>query len=350
MSRQREITILVCGALYCIISMWVMIYFADHKAINIENVAQDQLVSVDDFTLEQLDKMQQMEGTLRFRQDEENSDYLCIPLQEGIQAENVIIENHYMERQMWIYINGISQTYFNDEAIFGNISHITAGIYEITAKGVLLKFTLKDVFEYKSILEENQLYIQFIPPKEVYDRIIVIDAGFGGDEKGYIENGVVEKDFTLDISRRLKERLDQSDIKVYYTRIDDSTISNEDRVNLANAVHADLFISIRLNQSEDKSIYGTETFYNGSYFIPGFGSVELADIVERNVVTQISGKGNGLFEAEESDILLNESKIPVAAIAVGYISNKKEALLLQKDGYRDRIADGLYQAILETYE
>lgn len=330
--------------------MWVMLYFAEHKAISIENVAQDQVVNVDKLPLEQNNGIQNTEGVLRFRQCEEDTDYLCIPMQEGIKAENVTMENHYIEKQMWIYINGISQTFFDKEAIFGNISQITAGVYEVTSKGVLLKFTLTDVFEYKSILDENNLYIQFIPPKEVYDQIIVIDAACGGDDTGYCENSIIEKNMTLDIAKRLKELLDYSDIKVYYTRIDDSTISEEERVYLANAVHADMLISIRVNHSDDQSVYGTEAIYNKNYFIPGLGSVELADIVERNVVTQISGKGNGLFACDKSDILITEAKVPVAAITVGYISNKQESILLQKEDYRDKIAEGLYQAVLEAYE
>lgn len=350
MSKGLAIRTLVSGVLFCIVSMWVMLYFADHKAISIENVAQDQVINLNDLPLETLNGNQNAEGSLRFRQSDEDTDYLCIPLPEGIKAENVTMENHYIDKQMWIYISGISQSFFDKEAVFGNISQITAGLYEVTTKGVLLKFTLTDVFEYKSVLEENHLYIRFIPPKEVYDKIIVIDAAGGGDDVGYYENSITEKNITLDIAKRLKELLEHSDIKVYYTRIDDSTISLEERVSLANAVRADMFIGIRVNHSDDTSIYGTEAFYNENYFIPNLGSVELADILERNVVTQISGRGNGLFACDKSDSLLTEAKVPVAAIAVGYISNDREAVLLQRDDYRDLIAEGLYQAILEAYD
>src|SRR5574344_644030 len=107
MSRRLSIMTLVCGVLFCIVSMWVMIYTAGHKAINIENVAQDQVMNEDELPLEQIDETQKTEGILRFRQGEENTDYLCIPLQDGIKAENVTMENHYIEKQMWIYINGI---------------------------------------------------------------------------------------------------------------------------------------------------------------------------------------------------------------------------------------------------
>ncbi len=76
----------------------------------------------------------------------------------------------------------------------------------------------------------------------------------------------------------------------------------------------------------------------------------MADSLVRHVATSVSGRGNGLFLAEETDILLKEAKVPAAAVLVGYISNQQESILLQREDYRDRIANGLYLAILAAYE
>ena len=77
--------------------------------------------------------------------------------------------------------------------------------------------------------------------------------------------------------------------------------------------------------------------------------MELADIVERQVVTAISGRGNGLYAAEASDVLLQEAKVPATIIKIGYASNLQEAGLLQNEDYRDKIAKGLYGAVLEAF-
>lgn len=348
MHTGLRIRTFIFALFFFVAAMSGMLYYADHKAITITNVAQAQVTDG-----EQTAGMPGTDGKgsmLRFRQGEENTSYLCIPLEEGVKAENVSMENHYMEREMWIYIAGTSIDYYATEAVYGNISHIEAGSYEYAHNTVLLKFQLSDVYECKSILEENCLYIEFVPPREMYDKIVVIDAGGGGEDYGCYNEELIEKEITLDIVKRLKLMLEDTDIKVYYTRTEDVNLSAESRVGLANAVRADMLISIRLNESEDTSLYGTETLYNENYFIPGFGSVELADLVERNVVTSINGKGNGLFAAEETDVLLQEARVPVAALRAGYISNRQEAQLLAREDYRERIAKGLYEAITKAFE
>lgn len=347
MTKGLRVKTFLSVLIYCVAAMSAMLLFIQHKAITIANVAQDQ---VENDNAEAEVKDAGGGQMLRFRPGEENTDYLCIPLAEGVQAEDVSMENHYMERQVWIYIKNTSEDYYREEAVFGNISNIEAGSFEKTKNAILLKFSLADVYECRSIMEENHLYIEFVPPKEMYEKIIVLDAGCGGTQNGVQTEGLTEKNVTLDIIKRLKSLLEGTDIKVYYTRTEDVELTQEKRVELANAVHADMLISVRLNESEDKSVYGTEALYNENYFIPGFGSVDLADLVERNVVTGISGKGNGLYAAEASDILLKEAKVPATVIKVGYLSNVQEAALLKKEDYRERIAEGIYAAILEAYQ
>lgn len=328
-----------------------MLLFAEHKAIIIGDAAPEQAEK----------EVFQTEGgkemPLRFRQSGEEAAALCIPLETGIKAENITIENHYMERQIWIYIEGTSSAYYAKEAISGNIAGIEEGNYEYAGDTVLLKFGLNSVYECKSILEEGKLYIEFVPPREVYDKIIVIDASMPETEEDFfvpLAEGMAVKpdkrEITDDIVKRLRQLLDGSGIKVYDTGSSTDEISAAESAAFANTVGADMFISIRLNEGEDEALYGIEALYNAEYFIPGFGNVELADTLVRHVAVSVSGRGNGLFLAEETDVLLKEAKVPAAAVLVGYISNRQEGVLLQREDYRDRIAGGLYQAILSVYE
>ncbi len=348
MHEKLRIKSLIISILFFVISMAGMLVFADRKAIVIANVAQDMVTA--DTSKPQHGNPETTVNLLRFRQGEEESEYLCIPLQSGVVAENISMENHYMDKEMWIYIANTAATYYDTEAVYGNIDKIESGTYEFADERVLIKFSLEDVYECNSLLEEGKLYIEFVHPREMYDKIVVIDAYGGGEEVGIQSENVQEKNIALDILKQLKGLLDGSDIKVYYTRTEDVNIPVENRVQLANAVQADMFISIRLNESEDETVYGTETVYNANYFIPGFGSVHLADLVERNVVTSVNGKGNGLFAAEVSDVLLADAKVPVAVLKAGYVTNRQESVLLRKEDYRKQIATGLYHAILNVYE
>lgn len=60
---------------------------------------------------------------------------------------------------------------------------------------------------------------------------IVIDAGHGGDDPGASGNGIVEKDLTLDISRRMYDKFRQLGIPVTLTRTGDETLDPTERVN-----------------------------------------------------------------------------------------------------------------------
>lgn len=334
------------AVLFCMAAMAVMLRFAKDKAIIIEGLAQDQVIG----EALQAEPEDGRAGELRFTEEDETADYICIPLENNIAAENVTIENHYMDRQVWISIKGASEDYYAEAALSGNLSYITRGSYEIREDGVVLKLSTRELYECHSTLEERKLYIEMIRPREVYDKIIVIDAACGGSDKGISANDILEKDIVLDIVKQTKLLLDNTDIKVYYTRMEDADVTAESRVALANEVQADMFISIRLNSGEDEELYGIEAIYNANYYLPGFNSVSLADRVERAVVTRINGRGNGLYEAADSDILVQEAKVPVAVLQVGYASNPKEAELLNREEYRALIAAGIVDAVTKAYE
>ena len=95
-------------------------------------------------------------------------------------------------------------------------------------------------------------------------RKIVIDPGHGGRDPGavgYVKN-VYEKNITLDISRRLADKI-RTDLgcDVILTRSSDKSISLEERTAFANTQNADLFISIHVNAHRNQKAYGLETYY-----------------------------------------------------------------------------------------
>ena len=354
MEQKMKIWTVISYVLFAIVSMTGMLYYCATKEIVIVDVAQDQLAwgAGEQYTDEVISVNESKDGEklLHFKEGNGNTNYLCIPLKEGVKSEQVHIENYYMEKEMRIYIEGMEEAFFDTEAVSGNIANILKGTYETEKGNVLLTFHLTDVFEYQSILEESCLYIELVVPKEIYDKIIVIDAGHGGEDIGIAHDGIKEKDLTLKIVKKLKEKLDDTDIKVYYTRMEDKEIPDEDRVSIANRVKADMLISIHAGEEDDSKIYGTQAIYNESFFIPGFGSVELADLLEREVVTAISGKGLGLVAAKEEDAIVWNATVPAAMIEVGCLSNAQEVVLLRKDSYLDRIATGIYNTIIKAYE
>ena len=85
-------------------------------------------------------------------------------------------------------------------------------------------------------------------------KVVVLDAGHGGEASGAVGKFTQEKDITLAITLGLGKLIEThfSDIKVYYTRTTDESVDVWKRPQMANKYKADLFISIHCNSSELK--------------------------------------------------------------------------------------------------
>lgn len=334
----------------CAASMGVILYLSANKVITISEVVRDEVQNDNEIQSSLQNKGMNQEHVLTFVLGKSDTSYLRIPLPDKCGAEDIVVENHYMDKELCIIVNGAKEEFYEENAISGNRSMVRQGLYETVQGSTRLIFQLTGIYECRTILEDHFLYISFLMPKEAYDKIVVIDPACGGLNVGLSTEELWEKNVSLGVAKKLKEKLDRSDIKVYYTRIDDVNPGEEDRVALANETRADMYIRIQVDADDDSSVYGTTTVYNGNYFIPGFGSVELADALERAVVTSIKGKALGLKEAQAEEYVLRNVTVPAAAVRAGCITNKQEATLLGREEYQDKIAEGIYQAILNVYE
>ena len=93
--------------------------------------------------------------------------------------------------------------------------------------------------------------------------VVVLDAGHGGHDPGNIGNGYLEKKIALAIVLNVGKQLEKHpDIKVVYTRDDDTFVDLFERGEIANQANADLFVSVHCN-AHNSDAYGTETYVLG---------------------------------------------------------------------------------------
>ena len=366
---QLNKRIAIITAVFFAVSMSAIVYLSTTRTVVISDVVQDEVITQalksdgelngtnDDSLNANISDGVENAGTkalddnaLSFSNDMENTEYLCIPLPVKTDPESIVIENHYMDSELYVVLKDAAADFYRENSISGNREPIESGCIEASDRGVRLKFNVKGLYEYKSIMENDVLYISYYTPRELYNRIVVIDAACGGQDTGISQFGYNEKDITLNIVRELKERLDESGIKTYYTRMDDVNPSDEVRISLANAAKADAYIRVEVSEDEDTSRYGITAVYNGDYFIPGFGNVELADILEKEITTAVKGRAIGLVESDTEDYTLLHSTVPSAIVKVGYLSNEEEASLLGRTDYVSKIADGIFNGIMSMYE
>jgi len=210
---------------------------------------------------------------------------------------------------------------------------------------------LDNVYAYIIYEDENYYFIDLRKPSEVYDKIIVIDAGHGGKDAGALSQGELfyEKNINLDIVMQLKDLLDKENIKVYYTRTTDTTVFLRPRVTLANAVDCDYFISIHCNANSLTSPSGTEVLYYDNEF-KGVSAAKLADLFSDEIAKTVTLRQRGSVEKHMDDIfIMDKAVVPMILIEVGYLTNSGDMLYLGNSMNRKAVAQGIYNGIMKSY-
>ena len=188
--------------------------------------------------------------------------------------------------------------------------------------------------------------------KENYDFIVLVNAAHGGDNKGNVVNELQEKKITLDVGKELEKLAKENEIGIYLIRQEDTDISNESRAELIKDVEPDMVIDLHVNaDAANERTQGTSVVYNEYFYRPGVTNVQVADIMERSLVTEIQGKALGIFGDRQNKYpLLGMIQVPAISIEMGYLTNKQEAELLRKNNYQEKIALGIFKGIEEIRE
>lgn len=215
-----------------------------------------------------------------------------------------------------------------------------------------LTLELDNVYAHSIMEDEAYYYIGLKKPTEVYDRILVIDAGHGGKDAGALsrDESIYEKNINIAILLELKQLLDQEHIKVYYTRLGDDKVFLKPRVALANAVDCDYFISIHCNASGSTKPSGTEIFYYATEF-KQVSTKAMATIFSDEIEKTTTLTNRGLVPLKKDDIyILNHSNVPAVLIETGYMTNLNDLEYLNNKDNQKAIAQGIYNGILRAYD
>jgi N-acetylmuramoyl-L-alanine amidase len=166
---------------------------------------------------------------------------------------------------------------------------------------------------------------------------IFIDPGHGGSDPGAVGNGLKEKDLTLAISKKIRDKLaNYEGVQVKLSRESDTSLSLKQRTDMANAWGADYLISVHINAGGGT---GFESYtYNASYN----GKQETnrkRSILHAEIMRQLNGvRDRGMKEANLH--MVRESKMESVLTENLFIDNVNDATLLKQDNFLDKIAQG----------
>ena len=344
MKDEQVRMLAIASSLLCLVA--IIIFFVSSKGEFVNVSAQASTIN----TYVGIDLYEQFETMANEKREElerELKKYLRIELPENTKESDINIEINHIKQTMSIRIKNNDSSYMKINPTVGSCNHIADLTYYRDKHEACIDIQLDSVYEYESSIQENQLVIKFVNPRDIYDHIIVLDAGHGGKDAGTNRNGILEKDLTLQMVMYAKELFDDDEnIKVYYTRLDDSKPELKERVQLANELNADYFLSVHINSNEDsREPNGTEVLY----YTKDNRSKEFAQICTDEESKALNSRNRGITVGD-SICIIGNSRVPVALVEVGFISNNNEFGLLCSKSYQKKAAQGIYQAIISAYE
>jgi len=225
---------------------------------------------------------------------------------------------------------------------------------------------------------------------------VVLDAGHGGKDPGNLGTGrytETEKDVTLDVTLQLGAYITENlpEVKVVYTRTDDSYPTLKERVHLANNSKADLFISIHCDAFESPGARGASTYvmgmhkseeslrvamrenasmlreegYESNYdgFDPNDpdtyialslrqnlnldASLTLGAAIQQQFRERVGRRDRGVKQA--GFYVISFTTMPSTLVELGFLTNPEEEDFLQSEQGKSYLASAIFRAFRDTY-
>ncbi|MBQ4472009.1 MAG: N-acetylmuramoyl-L-alanine amidase [Alphaproteobacteria bacterium] len=218
-------------------------------------------------------------------------------------------------------------------------------------------------------------------------KIVMLDPGHGGQDPGAISrSGKYEKTLTLNMAKETKTLLEKAGYKVVMTRDRDVYVTLRGRIEKAHKANADLFISIHADSASSSSAKGLSVYtisekasdkeaaalaesankadilfgMDLSEYQPEVGNI-LIDFAKTYTMDQSAKYADEVVKEMAKEVtlrpkahryagfaVLKSPNVPSVLLEMGYLSNKEEDKLLQKESYRNKLSKALVRAV-NTY-
>jgi N-acetylmuramoyl-L-alanine amidase len=212
---------------------------------------------------------------------------------------------------------------------------------------------------------------------------IVIDPGHGGHDPGVLGRGLSEAALVLDVALRLEKLLaKEPGVEVVLTRRTNVYVPLEERTEIANRQHADMFLSIHANASRNVQARGVETYYLSFASSPDAEAVaarensastrvmnqlpdlvkaitlnskldesrDLATMVQNALVSNLKKANKNVVSRgvkKAPFVVLIGAQMPSVLAEISFVSNRQELALLKTNAYKQRIAESLFDAVMK---
>lgn len=254
----------------------------------------------------------------------------------------------YMAHKEWLYDQDYKAWYYlKEDGVY------VTGTYTIDGSSHFFK--------------DNGKWVQELPKgfeKGRYSKIIFLDPGHGGRDSGAYYYGIAEKDLNLQVSRKLRKRLEELGYTVLTSRDSDVDVDFvTERSRMVNKTNADFFISIHFNATGNDTTLnlGIQTYsYKEDAGYPSkinqywhnnpdriSESNRLAADLHSSLLTETGARDAGLLQATFA--VLRETAKPAVLLELGYMDNSEENQRIRSDQYQDKLVEGIIKGIQKYY-
>ena len=294
----------------------------------------------------------------------------------------------YIDPEIYIKANAYQDASSNDILLaMTNANKYDVEVYtqKFLAKNWYLEINSEDALDKNNttLISDPDKNFNNLADKLTFDTVI-IDPGHGGKDPGAIGyRNTKEKDIALAISLKVGNYIKKylPDVKVVYTRNDDTFIDLYERGKIANKNEGDLFLSIHANNFRTSSVRGTEVFFlglhrtessletmkrenmifrNGQqeiveltqeqlliYELANSGyianSEKIATMMDKEFTNKAKRKSRGVKQA--GFVVLYEASMPSLLIEVGFLSNPSEQRFLSSEYGQSIMASAIFRSV-----
>ena len=281
-------------------------------------------------------------------------DHFVIQLPENTRLSTIKDYDDYEKNRFTISIPGNHMNFFSEQDYYNPVDTLKSVkfSYKQSENSTIITFNTSRIQGYEITVSGGYLALKIADPKDIYDKIIVLDAGHGGIDPGTLRGSVYEKTVNYNvINVYAEEYFKDSDIKVYYTRRTDTKIALQTRADFAAKVDADLFISFHVNANSSSAVNGTSVYYSKSNNMAnasGLKSSILATTVVNHLSEAWETKNRGIIA--DKFVVIHNNSVPAILVECGFITNDKDFAKIKDASYQEKAAEALFNAVCEIFD
>ncbi|MCR5829582.1 MAG: N-acetylmuramoyl-L-alanine amidase [Lachnospiraceae bacterium] len=283
-----------------------------------------------------------------------------LDLPKGVTKEDVSISDDIYKNEIYITVKGDHRKYFKNITFDDECKNCIVQIRseyrledDITVLTILTQTDKKGIcLLHTDEISDKKVFITFERAGDIYDKIVILDAGHGANDPGTQNFGINEKDCNLIIIKMVGKILEDAGIKVFYTRTDDTLISLRDRAYLGERLDADMFVSVHHNANNSRETNGTSVYYSLFNYCSSLDNTVtsriMAETMQADLINNL--KTNDMEVLTTDFTVTKYNTVPAVLVELSFLSNPDECALSITDDFRITASRTLANSILKFYE